>query len=294
MSYTYELPDGKKFYIDEYLSRNLMLFVNKIKKDMDFVIVVAGTGQVRVGKSVLAQQIGAFLTNEVSKQLKIPYSFNCADNFAFTGRELIEKAKKLGAKQAYGGVIIYDEAGGELQSMKRWTPETRALIDFFRECGQLNLFVVLVLPDFFDLPKGIAVARTRALINVKFDDNLDRGLFSCYNWYQKKLLYLKGKKLLDYSSAKPNFHGRFTNKYTVDEQEYRKYKQESLKRNIKDFFTPNKQFDAIHLPIYRKQLGFVINLLKSKGVKDKDLRKMMIDAGIPAISSDKLVKLKRL
>jgi len=230
-----ELPNGVKFYLDGYLRSNLDLFIKKLKMDYDFVIIVSGSGTVRIGKSVLAQQIGAYVAKRVSERFKQPFIWNLEDNFAFTGKELIDKAKKLSKKLDFGGVLIYDEAGGELQTMKRWTPEAKALIDFFRECGQLNLFLILVLPDFFDLPKGIAIARSMALINTRFDDHLNRGRFSAFNFRQKKFLYLQGKKMCDYTKAKPNFHGRFTNAYTIPELNYRKMKREALETNIKAF-----------------------------------------------------------
>lgn len=68
--------------------------------------------------------------------------------------------------------------------------------------------------------------------------NFQRGRFCFYNADRKKDLYVKGKKLYDYSKPTPNFRGVFTNFYTVDEKEYRKLKKESLSQR------ENKRIEA--------------------------------------------------
>jgi hypothetical protein len=95
---------------------------------------------------------------------------------------------------------------------------TQAVRDYLRECGQYNMLNILVLPEFFDLPKGIALSRSIAMINVYWlpdkDGNFQRGFFKFYNKPDKKKLYLLGKKDLDYS-----IWGELMKKLTGENQE---------------------------------------------------------------------------
>jgi len=47
-----------------------------------------------------------------------------------------------------------------------------ALRQFFRKCRQLNLFMIIIIPDFFQLPKGYAISRSVFAIDVKFSGDL--------------------------------------------------------------------------------------------------------------------------
>ena len=106
----------------------------------------------------------------------------------------------------------------------------RTLITMLAEIRQKNLYVFVVMPCFFDLDKYVALWRSRALIHVYTGKNFERGYFAFYNVDKKKDLYILGKKFYSYSNPKPNFIGRFTNFYPVDEKEYRKKKRNSLLR----------------------------------------------------------------
>jgi hypothetical protein len=66
------------------------------------------------------------------------------------------------------------------------------------------------------------------LIHVYFGSDFQRGFFAFYNSDKKKDLYIQGKKFYSYSQPRPNFIGRFTNLYTVDENAYRLKKKHSL------------------------------------------------------------------
>ena len=51
----------QEYYIDGYLADALNTIVYNIKEDWDFVIIISGDRMVRVGKSILAMTIGAYL-----------------------------------------------------------------------------------------------------------------------------------------------------------------------------------------------------------------------------------------
>ena len=96
------------------------------------------------------------------------------------------------------------------------------------EIRQKNLFVYVVMPTFFDLDKYAALWRSRALINVYTVGEFKRGQFKFFNKDRKKDLYILGKKFYSYGKPPANFHGSFTNHYTVDEELYRQKKKKSL------------------------------------------------------------------
>lgn len=226
-------PDRSGFSMDDVLKSNLDILIKNAVHDWDFSIIVSGGGRVRVGKSLLALQIAYYWTDQMKKIHNIEVPFNVKDNIVFTGADLISKGNYLGTNHPYS-CLIFDEAGADLEGVKAMKTATQNVKDFLRECGQYNLLTILVLPEFFDLPKSIALSRTDVLIDVFTlagkDELFERGFFNFYARDSKKKLYLFGKKTLDYKAHKYDFHGRFYNNYPINEEEYRKAKLEALKK----------------------------------------------------------------
>lgn len=187
--------------------------------------------------------------------IKVP--FNIKENIVFTWNKLIDQGHNLSKKSKYCA-LSYDEAGETMEGTKSATKELRAVRDYLRECGQYNFLNLLVMPEFFDLPKGIAITRSIFLIDVYYVSDgegiFQRGYFKFYSRKNKKHLYLKGKKDLNYNAHVFNFDGRFYNFYPVDEQEYRNLKAEALRNrgsHVKDkvmetrnclFYVLNRKF----------------------------------------------------
>lgn len=224
-------------YMDESLKEEIEYYAKNIIYDWDFVIIISGSGMVRVGKSLLALQIAKYWGYLMKKFHNIDVPFDCKNNIVFTGGDLIKKGNFLGDKFKYSP-LIFDEAGADLEASKVMRNTTKAVKDFLRECGQYNLLTILVIPEFFDLPKAIAINRSHILINVKLHINqeketLERGDYGFYSMRRKKRLYINGKKYLDYSVERPIFQGRFFNQYPIDEKEYRNLKKEALKNREK-------------------------------------------------------------
>lgn len=228
-SYPGQKEDG--FPLDDALKENLDLLPKNIVNDWDFTIIISGNGEVRVGKSVLGMQIGYYLHSQMKKLYNKNTIFTLQTNYAFSGAKLIPMGGELAKEHKYSS-LVYDEAAADLDSKKLMTRKTKALIDYFRECGQYNLFNILIVPDFFELPKGIAITRSICLIDVQYFGNkegiFERGYFNFYSRKQKKELYIKGKKFLDYNAARADFYGRFSNFYPLPEDEYRKLKLDAL------------------------------------------------------------------
>lgn len=202
----------KTFYMDGNLEQQLE---NKIKpnihkKDKDWVCIIDGPEG--SGKSVLAQQIGK----------KLDPSFNisrmCMNSDEFT--KAIIKSKK-------GQCIIFDEAFTGLSSRGALSEINRLLVSLMMEMRQKNLFVIIVMPTYFELERYVALFRARGLFHV-YEKNNKRGYWIYFNRKKKKYLYLKGKKMYDYNVTKCTFLGRFHDQYTIDEQVYREKKTENL------------------------------------------------------------------
>ena len=228
-TWEYQKSDG--FSMHPVLKQQLDYLLKNIKNDWDFTIVITGGGEVRVGKSVLAMQIGCYWAHEIQRLYGHECPFDLENNFVFQGDKLIHQGNQLGVKYPYS-VLIFDEAGADLEGRKAMQSQTQDVLDYLRECGQYNMLNVIVMPEFFDLPKGIAISRSIFLIDVTYQANeqgiFQRGIFNFYSRPNKKMLYLKGKRELDYNAWKYDFRGSFDNFYPINEEEYRAAKQTAL------------------------------------------------------------------
>lgn len=226
-------PEWSGFLMDIKLKQQIDIMVKNIVRDWDFTIIITGGGEVRVGKSVLGLQICCYWVYQMEKIHDIKLPFDLKRNLVFEWRNLIKMGNELGQNHKYSP-FQYDEAGETMEGVKTSSRELRAVRDFLRECGQYNFLNILVLPEFFDLPKGIAITRSICLIDVYYTCNeegiFERGHFKFYSRRNKKQLYIKGKRELNYNAHPYNFMGEFRNFYPVDEKEYRELKQEALRQ----------------------------------------------------------------
>lgn len=237
---------GKEFYIDGLLARQLDTLVYNVKDDYDFVIIITGDRSVRVGKSVLAMTICAYLSEHLNK-VGLKNKYDIKDVY-FDNKDMMKGAF---AKPQYH-VNHYDEGREGLAANKAMKTMQHDLLDFFAECGQMNHIFVIVAPDFFKLSEEIAVARSEYLINVYRKDvekmidlyktgtkipvvKLKRGQFEFFDRKRKQNLYDKSQstRRKNYGLIKANFVGSFTNQYPLGEEEYRKEKKDALARFTK-------------------------------------------------------------
>lgn len=207
-------------YFDETLYLNLEILAKKIFDDMTFLTIMSSsTLEVGTGKSTFAQQIAEAWTYLVNKQGKLNLDFTCR-NIVFKPRDLIERAFKV---PKYSCIIL-----DEWEDAHYWSELGMSLRQFFRKCRQLNLFMIIICPNFFQVPRPYAISRSVSFIDVKFEGEFERGYFAFYNFERKKDLYIKGKKNEDYKVVRPNFSGRFSKGYSVDENEYRAMKLKDM------------------------------------------------------------------
>lgn len=207
-------------YIDETLYENLKILAKNIVRDMTFLgVCYSSTLEVGTGKSVFTTQIGEAYTEMINQLHNLNLTFT-EKNIVFRPKDLIERAFQL---PKYSCIVL-----DEWEDYHFWSELGMSLRQFFRKCRQLNLFIIVIIPNFFQLPIAYAISRSVFAIDVKFVDEFERGYFSFYNFQRKKQLYLKGKKNFDYDCVKPNFIGRFTDGYGVPEKEYRKAKYRDM------------------------------------------------------------------
>lgn len=203
-------------YCDPLIYKELLKVKERVlHKDRDYVAVY--DGEEGVGKSVLAMQHAKILDP----------NFNLSQ-VVFTSDEFIKIIKDPKTKK--GACIVLDEAFNAANNRASLTEVNRSMIGLATEMRQKNLFVLLVLPSFFDLDKYFALWRCRALFHVYFTPEEDRH-YIVFDKVSKKLLFLSGKKTYDYTYPKAPFPPcTFFNTYTVDETDYRAKKAEAFKK----------------------------------------------------------------
>ncbi len=234
--------DGR--YINETLDQNIKLLAKNITKDMTYLgIITSSTLEVGTGKSVFTQQIAESYLEHVREMHDIDNRLTM-NNLVFRPRDIIERSFKV---PKYS-VVICDE----WEDMHYLSELGKSLRQFFRKCRQLNLFILVIIPNFFQLPMSYAISRSVFLIDVKFTGEFDRGYFSFYNFGKKKSLFIKGRKTQDYDCIKPNFTGRFVDGYVVDKEDYIAAKLKDLEdqehQENKKEFNPR----ALTIDIYAK------------------------------------------
>jgi len=273
--------NGQEYYIDGYLASQLNSFVYNIKQDWDFVILITGDRMVRVGKSVLAMTIGAYL-GAALKNLKLNENAYDIKQIYFDSKIMVDEALE---KSKYY-VNHYDEARESLAASKSLQKTQQDLIDFFSECGQLNHIFILVLPDFFTLKEDIAIARSECLINVYRTETklmkdlyktgeknplvrFNRGQFQFFNRRKKEIIYDKARttKRKSYSAVKADFIGRFTNQWPINREEYEKLKKESLRR-----FKERHKKAEVKLSTEKRKFLEIADFLSPKQLKEMSLK----------------------
>jgi hypothetical protein len=193
-------------YISETLAENLDVMVDTLDKDMTFLGLITGNDCVGNGKTTICTQIGCYLTNKINEKYGLHNTFT-SENIVMEGQNLPEKSFNM----PKFSVIQLDE-GDDMttHSMKQISMNLKR---YFRKCRQLNQILLAILPSFFELPKFYALNRSHFLINVKFQNKFERGLFSFYSPQSKKKLYIYGKKNWDYEAQAPDFSDSFFSSY---------------------------------------------------------------------------------
>ena len=203
------------YFLDDRLKKNLDRQIENLdKKDKDFLMVV--DGREGSGKSTLSLQIGKYVDNtlDLSRVCFTPEEF----------RQAIFSATK-------GQCVIYDEAFTGLSSRSAVSKINKMLVSLMMQMRQKNLFVIIVLPTFFQLDKYVAMFRAKSLLHV-YENKGRRGYFLGFNHNKKKALYLKGTKEYTYRYVRTDFKGRFYGVFALGgkDDKYRDKKGEALEK----------------------------------------------------------------
>lgn len=240
-----------------------------LKNDRDWVTVI--DGEEGVGKSVLAQQIAAYLDPNFS-----------IDRIVFNSDDFLKIIKN--PKTEKGACILLDEAFAAANNRASLTEVNRAMIGVATEMRQKNLFVLMVLPSFFDLDKYFALWRCRALFHVYFTPNEDRN-YVIFPKDSKKMLYLTGKKTYAYGKPRspyPPF--TFPNHYTVNEHDYRTKKSEAFsKRTVSN--------QARNWLLQRN--AYIKFILTTMGLSQDDVAKVPRNYGVTTVGQQAISRISQ-
>lgn len=246
--------EGNSVYVDGYLNSTINEFKKRNAKDWDTWLIISGDeGD---GKSVMGKQLCKIFAGS---------KFTLED-IVFTPTQFTKRV--LEAEK--GSAIMYDEAISGLSARRAMSGINTALISMAAQCRKKNLFVLILLPSFFDLDKNIAIHRTRGLIHV-LADVTKRGFFRYYTKNQKKKLYVLGKKFYNMNAiGKSYFRGRFTSWDLINVKDYEAKKDNAI--NSQNSSTANSaaekycgQRNALFFVF--KKIGYnaaqIVNLLES-------------------------------
>ncbi len=254
------------FFVDNIAKDNLdEVRYRVLEKDFDFVTII--DGREGSGKSVLAQQLGAYLDPNFS-----------LDNIVFTSERFIAKIKDPKVKK--GSCIVLDEAFNAINSRASMSEVNRSMGAVATEMRQKNLFIIIVLPSFFDLDKQFAIHRASSLIHVYLKDNVDRGQYLIFPRSKKLYLYLNGKKTYNYSKPKSPYPPcRFPNRYTVDEYEYRLKKSEAFKKRT----VSNQARNWIN-----QRNSYIKYIYKALGLSQEEIARIPTNYGIVPVGQQQI------
>ncbi len=206
------------------------------------------------GKSWFSIQLGSYLDPTLT-----------LDNLVFTPEDF--RKRVLSAKKYQ--CIIYDEAITGMRAA-RWASEVnQAIVEMMGQMRQLNLFIIVVIPSFFELGRYVALYRSQALLMTYKDKMGKRGHFSAFNYNKKKYMYIVGKKTYNERITAPDFFGRFTGFFPLDEAAYRKKKLDALNA------VPEKPLEGVRAMKWRARLKALCQGLKKEGFTAESLAQLI-------------------
>lgn len=204
----YEVKDKegnpKMLNVDQYLLNNLLTAIKRVK-EQDHMYLGLVAGLPGAGKSTFTKNAA-----------KICDANFTADHICFTDDEFIEKTNSFPDNSA----IILDECFESLNTKISMSSKFQRILNHLQLIRQKRHFIFLILPNFFDLSKNVAIFLANHLF-VIYEKNGQRGYFLAFDREKKRELYVKGLKFQNYNAVKANFHGRFY-KYDdlIDEEAY--------------------------------------------------------------------------
>ena len=211
------------------------------KRDVDLPVLV--TGYPGTGKSTLTMQLATF----------VDPTFN-EERMCQNVSDFIEQIKKAKPKQA----VALDESYEGLNSSEVRREVGRALLNLLNIVRQKNLYLFLIIPNFFDMSKQIAVFRTRWLVHCYDKSFGDIGYYCLFDKSTKHSLYIKGKRDENYNAIKADFFCSFSPfiPTQINYEKYLKMKSAGLYKVAGKRESINRfQIQRDNLVIWLRELG---------------------------------------
>lgn len=178
------------------------------------------------GKSTLMRTTIAPYLAETLNNIYIVFT---ADDFVKTSNECPENS-----------VILVDEGFADWNSRQSTRNTFLKLVNHAQLIRQKHLYILICLPNFFDLSKTIAIFRSSHLFVTYATDRGRRGQFLAFGRDKKRELYIKGSKYMDYNCVRANFVGNFRmNKGLMDDEGYERLKKRHLLSQEKELSKPD-------------------------------------------------------
>lgn len=250
--------DGVDLYLDGILKDNLDYVKPHVLKDWDMCFIFSGIEG--GGKSTFCFQVARYLAG----------ARFTLDHVCFGPKEFMEKIRRPNFLQP-GDCLVLDESF-MINSRSTMSELNRRFLAILSECRQKQLFLLINVPNFFDLDKNLALWRSRGLFYI-YHDSFQRGFFKYFNYEKKKKLFIQGKKFFNYNCVKPDFLGRFTKVIPFDHEEYKKAKLTAFEVRVEDELSP-KQLR------YTRQRNILVELLHNKGMSYEQMAVEMRQRGI--------------
>jgi len=185
------LPLPCKVQVDKDLKQCFDDSYKMVTQKWDFIILYVG--REGAGKTTMALQNALYIDPSFTLDRVVfnPQQFD----------EVVENAPPYSS-------IVWDEAD-DLSSS--WASQMLIAIKRkFKRIRKKNLFIFLVTPTFHDMNKYFAIHRTLFLFHVHAECG-KRGFWRMFDFKQKRLLYVYGKKEMNLEAAKYNIRGTFSN-----------------------------------------------------------------------------------
>ena len=238
---------------------NTVQNAQSIKKyGMDHVNVVSGLpGK---GKSQFAIGTWAPLITKPGNKIWIE----------FTTRDFINRCANPDTLP--GDTVIGDECYDGMNSGNVAKAEFQEMMNMLMLVRQKQLNIVLVIQDFFSLAKTIAIFRSNTLFHCISDKNGKQGLVLCFSRKKKKLLYILGKKYINYGAVKANYTAIFRKNEPNMPENYMERKAQHLIQQNKELKTSG---NIKRMDIAKKLMDNTILNLTKRNFRQKDIAQTM-------------------
>ena len=175
-----------------------------LNKEWDYVCIVAGVPG--SGKSTFARGAAKFCCPWFSME-----------DIVFTADDFIKRTSTCPDFTA----IVYDECFEAMNSRTSMSLDFQRIVNHLQLLRKRHLFIFLCLPNFFDLSKTISIFRTRHLFYTYVTSDGIRGKVAVFGVDNKRELYVRGQKFVNYNAYKANFVTKFMkNAWIVNNDEY--------------------------------------------------------------------------